>query len=145
MRTLPLLTLALTTSLTLAACMPATNNGQTNSSMSSASATSNPNISVPIPAAKPQVTSPLVVAGRARDTWAFEGSFPLPLLDGNGNEIAITPAQAQGDWMTEDFVPFIATLTFTQPTTTTGTLILEKDNPSGEPANAAQIEIPVTF
>jgi len=55
------------------------------------------------------------------------------------------PAQAQGDWMTENFVPFAATLDFTTPTTATGSLILEKDNPSGLPENDKQLTIPVKF
>lgn len=91
------------------------------------------------------VTSPLTVTGEARGTWYFEASFPVRLLDGNGNEIAVEPAQAQEDWMTEDFVPFEVTLVFTQPSTPTGTLVLEKDNPSGLPEHADQITMPVSF
>ncbi len=100
-------------------------------------------VSQPLPNAK--VTSPLLVTGEARGYWYFEASFPIRLLDGNGQEIAVTAAQAQGDWMTEDFVPFSATLTFMAPATATGTLVLLKDNPSGEPQNDASISIPVNF
>ena len=92
-----------------------------------------------------KVTSPLVVSGRARGNWYFESSFPVRLLDGNGNTIALTPAQAQGEWMTTDYVPFSVTLTFSTPTTATGTLILQKDNPSGEPQFDDSVSIPVTF
>lgn len=91
------------------------------------------------------VTSPLIVSGDARGTWYFEASFPVRLLDGNGKEIAVIPAQAQSDWMTENFVPFIATLTFSAPTTETGTLVLQKDNPSGLPEHDAEVKIPVRF
>lgn len=97
----------------------------------------------PLPGTK--ITSPLVVTGRARGNWYFEASFPVKLLDGNGNQIAIAPAQAQGDWMTVDYVPFSVTLTFAQPVTATGTLILQKDNPSGEPQFDDLVSIPVTF
>jgi len=55
------------------------------------------------------------------------------------------PAQAQGDWMTTEFVPFEAVLEFAVPQTEFGTLILEKDNPSGLPQNADSISIPVRF
>lgn len=96
------------------------------------------------PAANAVVTSPLTVTGRARGTWYFEASFPVRLLDDQSNELAVTPAQAQGDWMTEDFVPFIAVLNFTT-TATTGTLVLQKDNPSGLPENDKSISIPVKF
>jgi hypothetical protein len=91
------------------------------------------------------VTSPLEVTGEARGTWYFEASFPVKLLDGNGVQLAVIPAQAQSDWMTENFVPFKATLEFTAPTTDTGTLVLEKDNPSGLPENADSLIVPVRF
>lgn len=91
------------------------------------------------------VTSPLVVTGEARGPWYFEASFPLKLLDDNGVVLAIGYAQAQGEWMTTDFVPFSGTLTFDPPSTPTGVLILEKDNPSGLPEYADQREIPVQF
>ncbi|MEK7538956.1 MAG: Gmad2 immunoglobulin-like domain-containing protein [Patescibacteria group bacterium] len=100
-------------------------------------------VSAPLSGAK--ITSPLVVRGEARGTWYFEASFPVRLRDANGKELAVKPAQAQGEWMTTEFVPFEAALTFTKPETKTGTLILEKDNPSGLPEHAAHIEIPVVF
>lgn len=89
------------------------------------------------------VTSPLTITGQARG-WYFEASFPVRLLDSAANEIAITPAQAQGDWMTTGFVPFQATLTF-ETASQNGTLVLEKDNPSGEPQNDASLSVPVRF
>lgn len=55
------------------------------------------------------------------------------------------PAATSEDWMTEDFVPFSATLTFEEPTTETGKLILEKDNPSDLPENSDSLEIPLKF
>ncbi len=91
------------------------------------------------------VASPLIVSGSARGTWYFEASFPVRLLDGNGNEIAVTPAQAEGDWMTEDYVPYTAVLEFAEPSTPNGTLVLQKDNPSGLPEYDASLEIPILF
>lgn len=91
------------------------------------------------------IQSPLILEGRARGPWYFEASFPAYLLDAAGDTIAVTPVQAEGDWMTEEFVPFKATLTFTAPTSETGTLILMKDNPSGLPENAAELRVPVRF
>lgn len=91
------------------------------------------------------VKSPLIVEGEARGGWFFEASFPVRLLDANGKEITVTPAQAQGEWTTENFVPYKATLTFKTPTTDTGTLVLEKDNPSDLPENAKEVRIPVRF
>ena len=91
------------------------------------------------------VTSPLVVKGEARGPWYFEASFPVHLFDANGKELAVKAAQAQGEWMTEEFVPFEVILEFAEPSTDTGTLVLENDNPSGLPEHAAEIRIPVRF
>lgn len=102
-------------------------------------------IKVTEPTPNQVISSPLSISGQARGTWYFEASFPVVLEDANGKVLAQIPAQATGDWMTEDFVPFKTTLTFAKPETTTGKLILKKDNPSGLPENEDQIEIPVSF
>lgn len=102
-------------------------------------------ITIDSPRPNAVITSPFEVSGQARGTWYFEASFPVKLLDGNGEQLAITPAQAQGDWMTENFVPYKATLEFTAPAADTGTLVLEKDNPSGLPENADSLIVPVRF
>lgn len=108
-------------------------------------ATTHADISVEAPAANQKITSPLLIRGRARGTWYFEASFPARLLDGQSREIAVMPLQAQGEWMTTDFVPFEGTMTFPKPVTAEGTLVFEKDNPSGLPEHAAEIRIPVRF
>lgn len=102
-------------------------------------------VNTPVPNA--QVTSPLEITGSARGNWYFEASFPIRLVDMDGNIIATSHAQAQGDWMTENFVPFTSTLTWasTSTTATSGVLILMRDNPSGLPEHDTQIEIPVVF
>lgn len=92
------------------------------------------------------ITSPLTITGQARGTWFFEASFPVILTDWDGKIIAQGIAQAKGDWMTTDFVPFEAALTFSidpQAYSNKGTLILKKDNPSGLPQNDDALEIPV--
>ncbi|MFH1036775.1 MAG: Gmad2 immunoglobulin-like domain-containing protein [Patescibacteria group bacterium] len=91
------------------------------------------------------VSSPLVVTGEARGFWFFEASFPVKILDSNGVELGIGIAQAKSDWMTENFVPFEATLEFAMPTVKNGILILERDNPSGLPENADSLSVPVKF
>ncbi|MBM3699457.1 MAG: hypothetical protein FJW68_00885 [Actinobacteria bacterium] len=91
------------------------------------------------------ISSPLTITGRARGTWYFEADFPIKLFDADGNLIASHYGQAQGEWMTEDFVPFIAEIVFEAPGTETGTLVLEKDNPSGLAEHDEKIEIPVKF
>ena len=89
--------------------------------------------------------SGVMVTGTARGPWYFEASFPVELRDANNSVMESTVAQAQTDWMTTNYVPFSFTLNFGMPTTATGTLILKKDNPSGEPANDNQLVIPVQF
>lgn len=107
--------------------------------------TRNDLIIVENPAPNQLISSPFQIKGKARGYWYFEASFPARLLDANGVELAVMPIQANGEWMTEDFVPFIATITFAQPSTATGRLVLQKDNPSGLPEHDAQLSIPVRF
>lgn len=102
-------------------------------------------ITVDRPLIGEQISSPLTVMGEARGTWYFEASAPMRLEDANGNVLAQHYVTAKGEWMTEDFVPFEGTLTFTTPQTNTGTLIMQKDNPSGLPENDRELRIPVTF
>lgn len=101
------------------------------------------NLTNPLP--NQAVTSPLSIEGKARGSWYFEASFPVKLYDENNNLIASTVAQAQSDWMTNEFVSFKAELNFNYSTSTNGILVLEKDNPSGLPENADQLRIPVEF
>ena len=103
-------------------------------------------IVVDTPKSGAAIASPLTVTGKARGTFYFEASFPVKLLDANGNVIAQGPAQAQSNWMTTDFVPFTAKLTFVQPAPGThGKIVLMNDNPSGDPAKQKELDIPVTF
>ena len=92
------------------------------------------------------VQSTFLVSGKARGFWFSEGILPVTLKDDNGNIISQTSASAEGEWMTEDFVPFNVDLTFAKPENVTkGILVLEKSNPSGLPKNAEQIEVPINF
>lgn len=98
------------------------------------------------------ISSPLTITGEARGYWYFEASFPIVLTNWDGLIIAEGHAQANDDWMTEDFVPFTAKVEFTSPYQASspafmskGTLILKRDNPSGLPENDDALEIPVIF
>jgi len=85
------------------------------------------------------------IHGEARGFWYFEADFPVRMYDGDGKEIAVAIAQAQGDWMTEQFVPFEVELEFQTPSTENGTVVFERDNPSGLPEHDAELIIPVRF
>ena len=98
------------------------------------------------------VESGEILTGLARGPWYFEASFPVILTNWDGLIIAETYATAEGEWMTEDFVPFTATLEFTSPYNPgdpdfmkRGSLILQKDNPSGLPEHDNALEIPISF
>lgn len=100
-------------------------------------------VDTPLP--NQSVIDPITLNGYAKGSWFFEATFPIKVLDANGKLIGQTAAQAQGDWMTDEYVEFMASLNFTKPTTVTGTLVLEKDNPSGLPENADELRIPIMF
>jgi hypothetical protein len=85
------------------------------------------------------------VMGVARGYWFFEASFPVELYDLNNSLLTTGIAQAQGDWMTEDFVPFSVSMTVPNNYTGPATLVLRRDNPSGEPANDASISFAVNI
>lgn len=102
-------------------------------------------ISVSLPRPNSVIRSPLLVRGAARGQWFFEANFPVRLLDDQGKEIAKNFATAEGEWMTENFVPFTATLEFARPVGKKGRLIIENANPSGMPENAKELSIPVQF
>lgn len=96
------------------------------------------------------IPSPLVVRGLARGPWFFEGSFPLTLTNWDGLIIAEGVATAQGEWMTEEYVPFEGTLAFETPEdigdfSRRGALILRKDNPSALPEMDDALELTIFF
>lgn len=105
----------------------------------------------PLPNSVISLSSPvtnLEVKGRARGTWFFEASFPVKLLNTTGDTIATGIAQADGEWMTTEFVGFTATLSIRSTINQTGVigaLVLQKDNPSGEPEQEDTFIVPVQF
>lgn len=90
------------------------------------------------------IRSPFTVEGEAR-LWYFEASFPVRVLDGDGTELGVGIAQAQGEWMTTDFVPFKATVEFKAPKSANGTVVFQKDNPSGLSEYDAELRVPIRF
>lgn len=92
------------------------------------------------------VSPPFTIYGKARGNWYFEASFPIEIVDEKGKVIFQGYAQATDDWMTTEFVPFEAQVSFKVPEgVKSGKIILRKDNPSGLPENDDSIEIPVIF
>ena len=103
------------------------------------------------------ITSPLTVRGLARGAWYFEATFPIVLVDWDGKIIAqsyasaiLDPNNPESTWMTQEFVPFEGTIEFANPSgesdfSKRGTLIFQKDNPSGLSMYSDALEIPVLF
>lgn len=102
-------------------------------------------IVVTSPVQNEAIQSPVTITGKARGFWFFEGSFPIKIVDANGKTLGSGIAQAEEDWMTENFVSFKATVNFSSPSTERGKIVLEKDNPSGLPEHDDKLELPIAF
>ncbi len=103
-------------------------------------------IIVTSPTSGAQVGNPIELKGMARGYWFFEASAPVTVTNWDGLIIGEGYITADGEWMTEDMVPFSGTLTYTLPPNSysaTGTLIFMRDNPSGLPENDAAYEMTI--
>ncbi|MBU3668708.1 MAG: hypothetical protein FGM57_01930 [Candidatus Taylorbacteria bacterium] len=90
------------------------------------------------------VANTFTVQGMARGFWFFEASFPVSVIDATGAVVGQGVAKAEGDWMTENFVPFTVEISLSQtPASSVGMLRLSKDDPSGE--NADSLDMPIRF
>jgi hypothetical protein len=92
-----------------------------------------------------EVSSPLTMRGRARGSWYFEASAPVMVIDTTGKILGRGHVEAQGEWMTSEFVPFEGKVAFDKPTTEGGAIIFMNDNPSGEESRAKYLAVPVFF
>lgn len=97
-----------------------------------------------------EIENPVVIKGEARGFWFFEAIFPILIVDWDGKIIGQGLASADGEWMTEDFVPFTATIEFNKSEISglysdRGSIILMKSNMSDLPANDDALEFPVNF
>ena len=92
-----------------------------------------------------EISGPLVVEGEAAGVWFFEASFPIKIIDERGNVLGSSFVRAEGDWMTENFVPFRGEITYASKAVSKGFLILSKDNPSGLAQYDRQVKIPVVL
>lgn len=97
------------------------------------------------PMPETEVSHSFLVQGAARGPWYFEASFPIELQTVDGETLATVIAQAQGEWMTTDLVPFSTYMV--APATVEGLhmLVLKKDNPSGLPEHDKSVMIPVVI
>lgn len=114
---------------------------------------SNVNASVAITTDDIKVTKPLsnetisntfILEGEARGQWFFEAVFPVKIVDEKGNELGHGQAEALGDWMKDDFVPFRAAINFAPGNLSQGSLVLLSNDPSGL-GKLQEIKMPVKF
>ena len=90
------------------------------------------------------ITSPITITGQIPNTWVFEASFPIAILDSQKNEITRVGVQTQGDWMTDQILDFSVTVPFTTADST-GFILIQNDNPSGLPENSKSFLLPIRF
>ena len=85
-----------------------------------------------------------VIEGEAKGEWySADGTFVVRIVDGKGADVAGGIAKALRDWKTDEFVPFRATLTVPFATVGKGWLILERSNPTNDPAKKMTLRLPV--
>jgi hypothetical protein len=101
---------------------------------------------VDLPHANDRIVSPVAIEGSVTGGgWFFEASFPIKIVDANGNVLGQGTAQALSDWTSTGTVPFSASISFTAPSTTNGKILFMNDDPSAIPQNAKSLSVPVQF
>lgn len=91
------------------------------------------------------ITSPVQIKGFAKGNWYFEAVANIAILDAHGKPLGKGIAQAQSEWMTNQFVPFEGNIKFENPKTDSGKIVILKSNPSGMPENNDSIIMPIKF
>lgn len=78
------------------------------------------------------INSPISISGQAVGNWFFEAQFSIDVVNWDGLIVGTGTATAQGEWMTENMVPFIANIEFDNigaDLSPRATLIFHKPNP----------------
>lgn len=90
------------------------------------------------------INSPVVIKGRARGPWFFEGQFPVELKDSNHKTITKNIAKAKSKWMTSEWVDFEASLDFNMSQNSKkGYIVLRRSNASGKAELDRSYTLPV--
>ena len=85
------------------------------------------------------------VRGEALGSWFFEGSFPVRVLDIQGEVVTSLLAIASNDWMNETTVPFSVIIDFLLEQEGAFVLQFEKSNPSGLDDNSDIAKIAISI
>jgi len=87
-----------------------------------------------------------ILSGKIKDSFFFEGSFPIRVEDIKGQILGISLAKSTTEWMTTDYVEFTTDkIDFDKSGNNEGYIIFKKDNPSGLPENDREIKLKVKF
>ena len=97
------------------------------------------------PTASSTVASTFDISGTAPNSWYFEATFPIQVRDADDDLIGSSQGRAQSDWTVEGPVAFTSTMTVDASYHGPATLILLKDNPSGNPENSDELTVPITI
>ena len=73
----------------------------------------------------------LTIEGRVPSDWFFEGSFPLQIIDEQGNILLTDKITTEEDWMTNKYIDFSKAINCNENCKENINLKLLKDNPSG--------------
>ena len=85
------------------------------------------------------------VKGSVSGSWFFEGTFPVRVLNMQGEIVRSIPVTTQDDWMTEDLVNFSFKLDTQLEEESIVVLRFEKSNPSGLEENDDFVKVTVTI
>ncbi len=92
-----------------------------------------------------EISSPLEITGQAKGSWFFEAVIEVELQK-TGETLARTVGKAKGNWMTDDYVDFSATLIFPEVTETgRAELRFSNSNPSGKEELEKSFVLPVVL
>ncbi len=97
------------------------------------------------PASGAKVAHTFTVSGSAPNNWYFEAVFPIQVRDSNDDLIANAQARAQSDWTKPGMIAFTANVTIDAAYSGPATLIVLKDNPSGNPENSDEVTVPIVI
>ena len=94
-----------------------------------------------------KIVSGVLLTGKIKGGFCFEAVCPIKIVSDQGDAIFSGVINLQGDWMTDELVPFQVSLMFDNSVAQAqqGKIIIGNDNPSGLAENERCYEIPVTL
>jgi hypothetical protein len=91
------------------------------------------------------VSGAMVLNGSVKGGYFFEANIVIKIMDMSNNVLLTTFGTATTDWMTAGPVSFTTNVNFTGLPVGPAKLVIENDNPSGDPMYLKQIFIPIVI